>query len=288
MALLVRNDEQIKVGSTIGLVAGSSSFTFDGTGGKPDYRGYQIVISEITGRSPMVTGLDYSWDYNTAIFQLLIDGDSFSGGQYYNVHFENPAIQPVPPAPSSLIDATYFIRNINIPNIDPANVKNAVTLDRLNSFIHKYEPECLQGILGYSLHKVLLTETSQRITDLIYGAEYTDRNGDLQQWQGLIQPVPKISLIANYIFYYYTEANATQSSGTNTNVPKGESSVAYSPGDKMLNAWNFFSEQSDDLYSFLWNQNYNSSVVGFPIYPEFKKGQFCKLNSFSHSNYSPF
>lgn len=284
MAVIVRNDEQIQVSVTPGLVAGSSSFTFDGTLGKPDYRGYEIVISEYTGRSPMIKGLDFSWNYNTGEFNLLLPGDSLRDQQWYSVHFENPIVQPINPSPSSLIDATYFIRNITIPNIDAARPNSAVNLDRLNSFILKYEPECLINILGYSLYKALLTETSQRMTDLIYGAEYEDCIGDTVKWDGLIQPSVKISLIANYIYYYYTEAFATQSTGVNTQLPKGENAVPYSPGDKMLYAWNFFSEHANELYSFLWS---NNKVTPF-TYPEFTRSQYCKSRDFSRSNNSPF
>lgn len=284
MAVVVRNDEQIQVDVTVGLVAGSLSFTFDGTLGKPDYRGYEIVISEYTGRSPMIKALDFSWDYVHGVFNLLLPGDVLRHHQWYNVHFENPIVQPINPSPSSLIDATYFIRNITITNIDAIRPNNAVNLDRLNSYILKYEPECLLGILGYSLYKVLLTETSQRMTDLIYGAEYVDCNGDTQNWQGLIQPTLKISLIANYIYYYYTQALITQSTGVNTSIPKGERAVAYSPADKMINAWEFFNEQSCDLYSFLWSKNKTSPLV----YPEFTRKQYCISSEFSRSNYSPF
>lgn len=284
MPLLKRIDENIKVGTTVGLTAGLSTFTFDGTSGKPDYRGYDIVFFEYEGRSPMIKALDYAWDYNTGKFDLIQAGDLFALNQWYTIQFQDPSVQPIPPAVSGLIDWTYFIRNITITNIDPIKTNNAVTFDRIVSFILKYEPECLKGILGYELYKALLTETSQRITDLVFGAEYTDSCGNLQYWRGLVQPTPKISLIANYIYYYYQDANATQTSGVNTNVPKGEASTAVSVGDKMLDAWNFFSSETKEMICFLWNKNQLAS----PVYPEFTDRQHCKTADFSHSNISPF
>lgn len=92
---LNRDDEQIQVGTTPGLVAGVNTFTFDGTAGKPDYRGWTIVVSEYTGRVPMIEdALDFTWDKDTAIFTLLQVGDVFANSQWYNIHFnpqDNPA-----------------------------------------------------------------------------------------------------------------------------------------------------------------------------------------------------
>lgn len=86
----LRNDEQIKVGTTSGLVAFTNSFTFDGTLAKPDYRGYNIVISEINGGQGILTkNVDFSWDYQTGVFQFLQTGNVFQPNQFYNVHFEN-------------------------------------------------------------------------------------------------------------------------------------------------------------------------------------------------------
>lgn len=87
--LLTRNDEQPQVDVTPGFVSGTNTFTFDGTAGKPDYIGWEIVPSEVTGgRSILVRGLDYSWDSLTGIFTLLTVGEVFNNGAYFNIHFE--------------------------------------------------------------------------------------------------------------------------------------------------------------------------------------------------------
>lgn len=275
MPLIVRNDEQIQVGTTAGLVAGASSFTFDGTSGKPDYRGYEIVPSEINGRSPMVKGIDYSWNYTSGLFQLLISGDKFQNLQWYNIHFQSlPWNYPVNPA--SLIDYTFFIRNINIPNLstDSSNIAN---MQKINSFIAKYEPECLNNILGYELYKVILNESSQRVTDLIQGAEYTDRCGKLQKWQGLVHDID-ISLIANYIFFYFIEATTALTTGVNTKIPKAEAGMAVSPADKMVEAWKFFSSETKSMCFFLWMKKDSNGVR---VYPEFDYSQYKKTINLS-------
>lgn len=277
MALISRNDEQIKVGLTIGLTAGSSSFVFDGTSGKLDYRYYDLVVSEISGRGILVKGLDFSWNSVTGTFTLLQSGDLFQNNQFYNIHFE-PLAGSTPSVSGIIIDYTYFIRNINIPNIAPT--PNNPILERLNSFIEKYEPECLLNILGYELYKLLLTESSQRMLDIIYGAEYFDEVGDLRKWNGLVYD-PKISLIANYIYYFFQEASATQTTGVATSVSKTESAVSVSPADKMINAWNFFSSETKSLIIFLWMKKDGSDKR---VYPEFSSSQYFKTVDFSRHN----
>jgi hypothetical protein len=86
---LTRPDEQIKVDTTPGLVGGTNSFVFDGSDGKPNYIGWEIVIHEISGRGIMVNGVDFSWNKDTAEFELLTSGDEFATDTWYNIHF-NP------------------------------------------------------------------------------------------------------------------------------------------------------------------------------------------------------
>lgn len=93
---LVRDDEQIQVGIEPGLIAGNTSFTFDGSETsmgsgifKKDYRGWEITIDECTGRDIMIRGVDYSWDKISGIFSLLQTGDVLANAQWYNIHFNS-------------------------------------------------------------------------------------------------------------------------------------------------------------------------------------------------------
>lgn len=98
--LLTRDDEQIQVGGTPGFDTGASTATFDGhevTPGvfAPDYRGWEIVPSELTGRGILVRDvLDYTWDSVTGVFALSQVGDIFAYGNFYNIHF-NPIQNPM-------------------------------------------------------------------------------------------------------------------------------------------------------------------------------------------------
>lgn len=110
--LLTRNDEQPQVGVTPGFVTGATTFTFDGAETapgsgifKPDYLGWDIVPSELTGRGILVEDLDYSWNKITGVFNLLQAGDIFPALQYYNIHFEPQNIS-AGNSPSSINDFT--------------------------------------------------------------------------------------------------------------------------------------------------------------------------------------
>jgi hypothetical protein len=89
----------------------------------------------------------------------------------------------------SFIDASYFIGELTIPNSDSLSVA-----ERITWFINKYEPEFLRKLMGYPLYKafvagmnvVLPATPAQRFLDILYGKEYTDFQGYVQKWNGLV------------------------------------------------------------------------------------------------------
>lgn len=163
----------------------------------------------------------------------------------------------------NLINTSFFVRDINLVNVTDAKI-----LERINSFITKYEPQCLLNILGYPLYKLFGTESSVRMTSILSGQEYTC-NGEVCKWRGLVHDTDQ-SLIAYYIYFFFQEASATQTTGVSTAVKKTEAGVSVSPADKMVNAWNNFSSETYELISFLWNYQISS----LRVYPEFSSTQF--------------
>lgn len=79
---------QIEVDVTTGVVSGTNTFVFDGTGGKQDWRGWDIATIEDIGQGALKRGVDYSWDPVTGTFLLLKAGDKFAPLEWYNVIFE--------------------------------------------------------------------------------------------------------------------------------------------------------------------------------------------------------
>lgn len=91
-----------------------------------------------------------------------------------------------------LIDRTYFIGELNIPNTDTVAIGELV-----DWFIENYETEFLEKVLGYDLYKALKAGliapvVDQKWTDLIEGVEYTSLSGKLTFWKGLVTQPPSV------------------------------------------------------------------------------------------------
>jgi hypothetical protein len=91
-----------------------------------------------------------------------------------------------------LIDRTYFVGELNIPNST-----NMVIGSQVDLFIEKYEEKFLSDALGYTLYKAMkagldATPVEQKWTDLIEGVEYTDINSKTMFWKGLVSQPPSV------------------------------------------------------------------------------------------------
>lgn len=91
-----------------------------------------------------------------------------------------------------LIDRSYFIGDLNIPNTD-----NQAVGDLVDWFIEKYETEFLEHALSYPLYKALKAglqaiPVEQRWLDLVQGVEYMDISNRLQKWRGLVTQPPTV------------------------------------------------------------------------------------------------
>lgn len=92
----------------------------------------------------------------------------------------------------ALIDRTYFIGDLNIPNTSQTAIGSAVDL-----FIEQYEEKLLNEALGYTLYKALkaglqIVPVAQKWTDLIEGVEYTDLATKTRFWKGLVTQPPTV------------------------------------------------------------------------------------------------
>ena len=78
---------QITVDVTPGLTSGTNTFTFDGTSGKPDWRGLTFAISEIAGTNFLIDSTQFTWNSVTGVFTFTQTGNVFASGQVYEVIF---------------------------------------------------------------------------------------------------------------------------------------------------------------------------------------------------------
>lgn len=158
-----------------------------------------------------------------------------------------------------IIDSTYFIRKINLPQVGTSD-----GLSDVNSFIEDYEPEYLRKILGYDLWKAFTDgiagsgEPDARWSALLDGAEFS-YNSRSYKWTGF---TAKPSPISQYIYYMYLENGATDTVLAGTSTGNTDNATRTAPVMKMVDAWNKMVE----LNILLWNYlQANKST-----YPEWK------------------
>lgn len=177
-----------------------------------------------------------------------------------------------------LIDRTYFIGEINLPNTNQTAVQ-----ENIDFLISKREPELLIALFGYAMYKAFIAglledPVPQRWVDLRDGVDYTDTDGTLRHWMGLVAVDGEVkeSLIANYVYYWFTRKEATQTTGVGEVVTKTENSARVSPMAKQVRVWNEMVDWIAELFNFL--------QVKKEDYPEWKPdiiGEFDYINAFN-------
>ncbi len=90
-----------------------------------------------------------------------------------------------------LIDRSYFIGGLNIPNSGDTSVGELI-----DWFIEKHEPEFLDCLLSYELYKALkaglqVVTPEQRWIDLVQGVEYSYQSRTYK-WRGLVSQPPTV------------------------------------------------------------------------------------------------
>lgn len=107
--------------------------------------------------------------------------------------------------------------------------------------------------------------TNERWLDIIDGKVYTDLYGKTRRWVGLkyISGTTKLSLIANYIYFYFYRDIQTQSSAGGEKRTQSESSTDADPSFKLANAWNEMVRLNFELRMFLL-----SNVTVYPEYTD--------------------
>lgn len=148
---IVRGDEQYKVGAlNSGLVAGANSATFDGTFGKPDFRGWEVWASISAGpNNPLVKGLDYSWDKDNGVLQLLQIGDVFQDNAWWHFKFdskESSSVQSIP----TVFDYTIRLATISTA-IEYEDFGNAIITEPEDELIELTLPDITTIPVGREL-----------------------------------------------------------------------------------------------------------------------------------------
>ena len=171
----------------------------------------------------------------------------------------------------SIIDTTYFIGPIALPT-DNVNYTN-----KLQVYIDLSQRKELIRVLGYPLYKLFISElptpTSDRFTDILDGAEFTDVNGDLDKWQGLVNS-EKESMLAYFAYYEYSKNERSKQTGNGNASSLFENSEHISPIDNEVTAYNLGVDQYKKLFEFLY-----ANEDDYPewIYTDVSKGNIWNI-----------
>ena len=154
----------------------------------------------------------------------------------------------------SLIDKTYFVHEINIPDDDYESLAPVIT---------KYEKEILINLFGYALWKLIdaydVSTSPQRIKDIVEGKEYTVGDETIK-WNGLVN-TDLVSLIAYYVFYWYLRNYTTNTSTLGEVGSKMENAIPASPAQRLSGAWHRLRE----LYGYAEQNSLIPSAYNFLI-----------------------
>ena len=139
-----------------------------------------------------------------------------------------------------IIDETYFIKELSVPNLNEMDSDNLTVLEQ---YIDKYARQFMQNILGYELFKDFDTNklTAQKWIDLINGKEYT-KDGKLVKWKGLIYEdgIYKGSILAKYVFYFWLKDNITTVTATGEKMIEAQNAIAVNSNQRLVSVWNDF------------------------------------------------
>jgi len=173
----------------------------------------------------------------------------------------------------NIVTSLFFFGDINIPN-----TSNVAILERLNGFITKYEEQCFTELFGYAFYELYKAEpTSSRMLLVKDGGEYFGCFGELEKWKGIVVN-SNTSFLAYYIYYYFQNSSSTLTTGVSTAAANTDGAVSVSPSEKMVYAWNEYSEIASSLLNFLWFKKDSNNQR---LYPEFTVHQLRKSASIS-------
>lgn len=158
--------------------------------------------------------------------------------------------------------SNFSYGNTKIANIDSVGINSNF---ELKIYIKKYEEQCLRLILGDALYLELMANVEldsneiyvlkdtavQKWKDLLYGKNYPSvEHKDQHTWEGLVKNIGRINdieihetIMASYVFYHWSLANRTNTTGTGESRGQSQGSTQESSKYKRIDVWNEFRQK---------------------------------------------
>jgi hypothetical protein len=172
----------------------------------------------------------------------------------------------------SLIDKTYFVKDINIPDSD---------YNDLTAYIARYEKEIILKVFGYELGTLVLAYeagvSDQRILDIVEGKAYTV-NGYNVKWNGLIND-DKVSLIAYFVFFKWVKNRSTLTGNVSELKLQSENATNAANIQRTTNAWTQLTILTQDM-SYPYASLYAFMTEKEADYPEWEFSPIESINGF--------
>lgn len=149
----------------------------------------------------------------------------------------------------SIIDETYFVGELSLPT------DNAGKVNKLQVYIDRAQKKYLIDVLGYELYALFIAElptpSSQRFTDILEGADFTNTITGLEDhWDGLTNTELQ-SLLAYFTYYQFLKSNQRGETGNGTTSNLFENSEKVSSIFNQQQAYNLGVEQYKKLRDYL-------------------------------------
>lgn len=185
----------------------------------------------------------------------------------------------------SIVDYTYFVADISIGQRSQSEVR-----EDLQRMINIYEDQLLTLLFGLKMKNEFILGLTQDPIDPKWAAlkDGIIYNDGKSQWMGFAN-ANKLSMIANYVYFYYTRKEVLQATGTGAVVPTNENSIVVNPLYKQVKAWNQMIDWICELDAYL--------KANKTLYPDYKwkdhkspcerSSCYCECECCSHNKY-PF
>jgi len=164
----------------------------------------------------------------------------------------------------AVIDSSYFVGEISIPNTAGSGAVVTATLAKLNRLISIYEKDYLTKLLGDTLYDefiAALEVPDDWATDLL--AELRD-------------DTLKLSPVAYYVYYFWLRDSVTYVTSNGQAEGNNENAVSSSPALRMSESYNRMVRMTEEVLDYIGDEQ-----ATFPSTPETEYTWLRKINTFN-------
>jgi len=152
------------------------------------------------------------------------------------------------------LDVNYFYGPLTIPQVtDQAVARN------LAYYFATYEIPFLKLLLGEALYNAY----NAGLAEVTPAAKWTALQSEIYNVVGSIPNQIKVSVVANYVYWFYMRDMVTQSTGSGEKIAAAENATNASSVQKVKLAWNMMAKRNREIHAWL-----KARVTDYPEWVE--------------------